>query len=62
MFTKIVVASSEELPDKSWLYRSLFPLLIFLKSEEAVLEISPEYMDSFILYTRQRETSQPAEQ
>ena len=49
-----------KLPDKSWLYRSPFPLLIFLKSEEAVLEISPEYMDTFIYYTRQRKTSQPA--
>lgn len=60
MFTKTVLASSEEASRQiSGSTEPPFPLLIFLKSEEAVLEISPEYMDTFIYYTRQREISQP---
>lgn len=61
MFTKTVLVSSEKASRQiSGSTGPPFPLLIFLKSEEAVLEISLECMDTFILYTRQRETSQPA--
>lgn len=61
VFTKTVLEFSKEASRQiSVSTDPPFPLLIFLKSEEAILDISPDYTDTFIHYTRQRKTSQPA--